>query len=75
MAIPFYAPTESFEEPDLIRKYPKSDLVPEARFLIGMVDWIEGQKTRARETWRILTRDFPQHPRSVQAQLYLKEKP
>ncbi len=59
---------------ELIRKYPKSDLVPEARFLVGMMDWIGGQKGRAKDTWRILIHDFPRHPRSAQAQLYMEGK-
>ncbi|MBI4023474.1 MAG: tetratricopeptide repeat protein [Verrucomicrobia bacterium] len=59
---------------DLLKKYPKSNLVPEARFLAGMLDWIGGQKSRAKETWRVLIRDFPDHPRAEQAQLYLGEK-
>ena len=59
---------------ELIKKYSKSDLVPEARFLMGMVDWINGQKSRAKDTWRILIHDFPKHARSAQAQQYLGGK-
>ena len=59
---------------ELLKKHPKSNLAPEARFLVGMLDWIGGQKSRAKETWRVLIREFPDHPRAAQAQLYLGEK-
>jgi TolA-binding protein len=58
---------------ELIKKYPQSDLLPEAAFYVGIVEWIDGHKQAARESWHILVLQYPQHPRTAQAKLYLGE--
>jgi len=57
----------------LIEKYPRSTLVPEASFYMGMVEWVQGHKQAAREIWQTLERNYPQHPRTAMAKLYLQK--
>ena len=57
----------------LIKKYPRSVVIPEASFYMGMVEWVQGHKQAARETWQMLERDYPQHPRTAMAKLYLQK--
>ncbi len=57
----------------LIEKYPRSPLVPETRFYMGMVEWVQGHKQAAREIWQVLERNYPQHPRTAMAKLYLQK--
>lgn len=58
---------------ELIRNHPKSDLIPEAAFYRGMVEWIDGHKQAARESWHILVLQYPHDPWTAQAKLYLGE--
>jgi len=57
----------------LIRQYPRSERIPEARFDTGMIEWLGGRKQAARASWQPLIRDYPWHSFATQAQLYLKE--
>lgn len=56
---------------ELIKKYPTSERVPEAYFYIGAVQWTKGQRSSAREAFRVLVRDHAQSPFGAQARLYL----
>ena len=57
----------------LIEKYPRSTLVPEASFYMGMVEWVQGHKQAAREIWQTLEKNYPQHPRTSMAKLYMQK--
>ncbi len=56
----------------LIQKYPRSAVIPEANFYMGMVEWVHGHKQAARDAWQVLERNYPQHPRTAMAKLYLQ---
>ncbi|HVE77517.1 MAG TPA: tol-pal system protein YbgF [Gemmatimonadaceae bacterium] len=52
---------------DLLRQYPQSDLVPDARFYVGETYDQEGNAAAADSAYQTVVRQFPQAPRAATA--------
>lgn len=51
-----------------IQTHPSSDLLPNARFGLGLACAAQGDKKRGSEAMTAFARDYPQHPLAVDAQ-------
>lgn len=56
---------------NVAKKYPESDLIPEACFFVGYCNMIEGKTKQAKESFSLIVKKFPQNSYTRKAQLCL----
>ena len=56
---------------DLTRSHPKSEIVPEARYYIGLTQKSQGNTTAAQSTWEALYKEMPNHRAAQEAAMEL----